>query len=215
MKKRSGDPSEAGTTQHLLTHYPKNVHCVACRQAKVTNVRFTRRTKPREIKEEDARFGKHVTADTIVLKNIKDRGIGGETNVIVFYDLYSGWIDCIPVRSRHTEETVRAINQFKGPDDILGELYTDQAGEFGKACAVIGACNGTATPGMPRTNGIAESRVKEVLSGARVLLRQAGLEAKWWPYAVRAYCIHKNLRDCQGKIRSMHSSPVESPMGII
>ena len=165
MKERSGDPSEAGTTQHLLTHCPKNVHCVACRQAKVTNVRFTRRTKPREIKEEDAKFGKHVTADTIVLRNLKDRGIGGETNAIVFYDLYSGWIDCIPVRSRNTEETVRAINQFKGPGNILGELYTDQAGEFGKACALIGACNGTATPGMPRTNGIAESRVKEVLSG--------------------------------------------------
>ena len=50
---------------------------------------------------------------------------------------------------------------------------------------------------MPRTNGIAESRVKEVLSGARVLLRQAGLEAKWWPYAVRAYCIHKNMRESE------------------
>ena len=167
MRKRSGDPNEAGTTQHLLTHYPKNIHCVACRQAKVTNVRFTRRAKPREVKEGDAKFGRRVTADTIVLRNLKDRGIGGETNAIVFYDLYSGWIDCIPVRSRVTEETVRAINQFKGPDDILGELYTDQAGEFSKACGIIGACNGTATPNMPRTNGIAESRVKEVLSGAR------------------------------------------------
>ena len=197
MKKRSGDPNEAGTTQHLLTHFPKNIHCVACRQAKVTNVRFTRRAKPREVKEGDAKFGKRVTADTIVLRNLKDRGIGGETNAIVFYDLYSGWIDCIPVRSRVTEDTVRAINQFKGPNDILGELYTDQAGEFSKACGIIGACNGTATPGMPRTNGIAESRVKEVLSGARVLLRQAGLEAKWWPYAVRAYCLHKNMRESE------------------
>ena len=183
MRKRSGDPNEAGTTQDLLTHYRKNIHCVACRQAKVTNGRFTRRTKPRETREEDAKFGRRVTADTIVLRNLKDRGIGGETNATVFYDLYSGWIDCIPVRSRVTEETVQAINQFKG--------------QFSKACAIIGACNGTATPGMPRTNGIADSRVKEVLSGARVLLRQAGLEAKWWPYAVRAYCLHKNLRESE------------------
>ena len=53
-------------------------------------MRFTRRAKPREIKEGDAKFGKRVTADTIVLRNLKDRGIGGETNAIVFYDLYSG-----------------------------------------------------------------------------------------------------------------------------
>ncbi len=199
MKKRSGDRDEAHTTQHLLTHFPKNVHCVACRQSKVTNVRFTRRKKPREITEDQAKFGKRVTADTIVLRNAKDRGINGETNAIVFYDLFTGWIDCIPVRNRTTEETVRAVNQFKGPDDILGELYTDQAGEFSKACAIIGACNGTATPGMPRTNGIAESRVKEVLCGARVILRQAGLEAKWWPYAVKAYCLHKNMRESENE----------------
>ena len=51
---------------------------------------------------------------------------------------------------------------------------------------------------MPRTNGIAESKVKEVIRGARVLLRQAGLEAKWWPYAVRAYCFHQNCANRDG-----------------
>ena len=41
------------------------------------------------------------------------------------------------------------------------------------------------TPGMPRTNAIADSTVELVLHVARVALRQAGLEAKFWPYACR------------------------------
>ena len=41
------------------------------------------------------------------------------------------------------------------------------------------------TPGMPGTNGIADSKVELVLHGARFALRQAGLEAKFWPYACR------------------------------
>ena len=116
LKRRSGDPNEATTTQHLLTHFPKNIHCVSCRQAKVTNVRFTRRKKPRETSEDQAKFGKRVTADTIVLRNPKDRGINGETNAIVFYDLHTGWIECVPVRSRETSETVRAINHYNSED---------------------------------------------------------------------------------------------------
>ena len=41
-RRRRSDKDEANTTMHLLAHSPKNVHCIACRQAKVTNVRFTR-----------------------------------------------------------------------------------------------------------------------------------------------------------------------------
>ena len=60
---------------------------------------------------------------------------------------------------------------------------------------------------MPRTNGIAENKVKEIIRGARVLLRQAGLEAKWWPYAVRTYCFHQNCQDRDGM------SPYEKRFG--
>ena len=195
-RKRRSDKDEARSTSHLLAHFPKNIHCIACRQAKVTNVRFNR--KEREFMSEARAFGDRVTADTIVLKGTRDRGVHGETNAIVFFDLATGWIDCIPVKPRHTDETVRAITQFQGPESYIKQLYTDQAPEFDKACGKVGTCNATSTPGMPRTNGIAECKVKEVIRGARVLLRQAGLEAKWWPYAVRAYCFHQNCDDRDG-----------------
>ena len=193
-RKRRSDKDEARSTSHLLAHSPKNIYCIACRQAKVTNVRFNR--KEREFVSEAKAFGDRVTADTIPLKGTRDRGVQGETNAVVFFDLATGWIDCIPVKSRHTDETVRAITQFQGPESYIKQLYTDQAPEFDKACGKVGTCNATSTPGMPRTNGIAECKVKEVIRGARVLLRQAGLEAKWWPYAVRAHCFHQN---CDGR----------------
>ena len=157
-------------------------------------------------------FGDRVTADTIVLKGTRDRGVHGETNAIVFFDLATGWIDCIPVKSRHTDETVRAITQFQGPESYIKQLYTDQAPEFDKACGKVGTCNATSTPGMPKTNGIAECKVKEVIRGARVLLRQAGLEAKWWPYAVRAYCFHRNCDDRDGPSLHMKRDTVRGWM---
>ena len=76
-RRRRSDRDEANTTMHLLAHSPKNVHCIACRQAKVTNVRFTR--GDHEFIQFAKEFGDRVTADTIVLRNAKDRGVHGGT----------------------------------------------------------------------------------------------------------------------------------------
>ena len=204
-RRRRSDKDEANTTMHLLALSPKNVHCIACRQAKVTNVRFTR--GDHEFIQFAKEFGDRATADTIVLRSAKDRGIHGETNAIVLFDFATGWLDCIPVKSRNTDEAVRAINAFRGPEVRIKQLYTDKAPEFGLACSKLGTCSATATPGMPRTNGIAENKVKEIIRGARVLLRQAGLEARWWPFAVRTYCFHQNCQSRDGE------SPYEKRFG--
>ncbi|CAE7222918.1 GABBR2 [Symbiodinium sp. CCMP2592] len=52
---------------------------------------------------------------------------------------------------------------------------------------------------MPRTNAIAESKVKLVLHGARVALRQAGLSAKFWPYACKHFCHARNIELREGQ----------------
>ena len=155
-RRRRSDKDEANTTMHLLAHSPKNVHCIACRQAKVTNVRFTR--GDHEFIQFAKEFGDRATADTIVLRNAKDRGIHCETNAIVLFDFATGWLDCVPVKSRNTDEAVRAINIFRGPEARVKQLYTDKAPEFGLPCSKLGTCSATAAPGMPRTNGIAENK---------------------------------------------------------
>ncbi|CAE7489013.1 RE2, partial [Symbiodinium natans] len=188
-------PEYAKSAEHLLTHLPKNMHCVACRQGKAINVPFNR---GEGITDKGAeKFGERVTADTIVLRSNKDKGIRGENNAIVMFDFKTQWIHCTPVKSRGTDEFVRAINEFRGPDMVV-HLYADGAGEFSKACDVIGTCRATSTPGLPRTNSIAELKVKEVIYGGRVLLRQAGLEPKWWPYAVQTFCFHRNVQQVDG-----------------
>ena len=48
---------------------------------------------------------------------------------------------------------------------------------------------------MPKTNGVIENKVKLVLHGARVLLRQAGFEPRWWPFAVRHFSMARNIEN--------------------
>ena len=48
---------------------------------------------------------------------------------------------------------------------------------------------------MPKTNGLIENKVKLVLHGARVLLRQAGFEPRWWPFAVRHFSMARNIEN--------------------
>ena len=60
------------------------------------------------------------------------------TNAIVLFDFATGWLDCIPVKSRNTDEAVRAINIFRGPEARIKQLYADKAPEFGLACSKLG-----------------------------------------------------------------------------
>ena len=74
-------------------------------------------------------------------------------------------------------------------------VYSDQAPELKEAVSAIGATHRLSTPGMPKTNGLIENKVKLVLHGARVLLRQAGFEPRWWPFAVRHFAMARNIEN--------------------
>eukprot|EP00975_Prorocentrum_lima_P038413 8074703-Prorocentrum_lima.AAC.1 len=47
-------------------------------------------------------------------------------------------------------------------------------------------------PVMPRNNSWVECANRTVLEGARCLLLQAGLLSRFWPYAVRHFCLARN-----------------------
>ena len=133
-------------------------------------------------------FGQHVTADTIVLRGLLD-GVGNMNNAIVFFDFGTGWIACEPVHTRSEEDTLTAFHRFIGPGKKVESFYSDNAPELvAVAETKLGWTSDTSTPGMPRDNSIAESKVKLVINGARSLLLQAGLPSKYWPYATQAFC---------------------------
>ena len=116
-----------------------------------------------------------MTADTIVLRGLKDRGVGNKNNAIVFFDCGTGWNSCHPVQSRSDEDTLAAFQNFIRSEQKVQKFYSDSAPELVSAATKLGWTFDTSTPGMPRTNAIAESKVKLIVNGSRCLLLQAGL----------------------------------------
>ena len=74
-------------------------------------------------------------------------------------------------------------------------VYSDQAPELKSAVTTLGALHRLSTPGMPKTNGLIENKVKLVLHETRVLLRQAGFEPRRWPFAVRHFSMARNIEN--------------------
>jgi len=178
--------AEAKTTKHLLTHLPKNPFCSTCIRAKMENAKS--KQKGGVAAHGFTEFGQHVTADTIVLHGIKDRGVGNKSNAIVMFDFGTGWTSCHPVKSRSEEDTMEAFREFVGPKDKVHSFYSDGAPEIIACAKAMKWHSDTSTPGVPRNNSIAESKVKLVINGTRCLLLQAGLPSKFWPFASQAFC---------------------------
>ena len=184
--------ADAKTLRHMLTHLPKNPYCPHCQRAKMENVKLRR--KGGAAAHDVVSFGDLTTADTMVLRGLKDRGFHGEADAIVFYDLATDYLEVLPVQSRSRSNTLEAFRRFAG-GQTLKLVYSDQAPELKNAVTTLGALHRLSTPGMPKTNGLIENKVKLVLHGARVLLRQAGFEPRWWPFAVRHFSMARNIEN--------------------
>jgi hypothetical protein len=142
-------------------------------------------------------FGENVTADHVVI-NEHDEGVDGERAALVILDRGTGWIDCYPVADKTAEESVRALGDFVGPTVEAANFYSDNSPELIRAARDLSWVHGTATPGRPATNGVAERAVRSVLEGTRTVLEQAGLPHKFWPYACRHWCFSHNVQTREG-----------------
>ena len=177
--------AEAKSVTHMLAHLPKNPFCSVCQRAKLENAKSYKHGGVSAHKYES--FGDHVTGDTIVLHGLKDRGVGNKNNAIVMFDFGTGWTSCHPVTSRSEEDTLFAFREFVGPKDKILSFYSDGAPEIMSCAKTMLWTSDTSTPGMPRTNAIAESKVKLVINGSRSLLLQAGLPSRFWHYAAKHF----------------------------
>ena len=81
-----------------------------------------------------------------------------------------------------------------GPYQRIKYAYTDDSSALKAAVRQLGTPFDFSTPGRPKTTGVAERQVKEVIFGTRTLLRQAGLPDSVWPYAMRAFCFGRNIK---------------------
>ena len=182
----------AGSIQHLMTHYPKSPWCPACVRAKMTDVHTPRVADPKSKAKKPEKFGQHITGDYISsYRDKKDWGIDGQKSTLVLYDAATGWLDAFPMTTKVTEKVRSSMCDFAGEESVT-YFYSDGERDLISAARSLGWKGDTSTPHRPQSNGIAEEKVKRVLYSARALLENAGLEPKWWPYAVKAYCMGHN-----------------------
>ena len=182
---------EAMSLDHLMDHYPKNKFCKACQCGKIQSQQ-SRRSKglgppPKE-------FGDQVTADHIISRSARSESITGALDSLLIYDRATRWIDCYPVRSQGANDVYNRFLQFIGPWQKVKYVYTDDSAALKAALAELKICNDSSVLGQPKTNGIAERQVKEVVHGIRTILFKAGLPNCFWPYAMRHFCFARNIK---------------------
>ena len=87
---------------------------------------------------------------------------------------------------------------WRGPNEEYQYFYTDNSLELTKAMQSIGphatsVQHDTSLPYRPTTNSEIEAVYRFVLEGTRCILIQAGLPSPFWPYAVRYFCLSRNV----------------------
>ena len=142
------------------------------------------------------------------------KSLTGHLNALMFYDRGTQWIESFPTKTLGATEVYNLINAFEAPKEAIEYAYCDDSAAIKKALKMHRIQYDTSTPGQPKTNGIAERYVQEVINGTRALLSNAGLPASFWPYAMRAWCFGHNtsesgLRSSPWKQR--HGKKFEGP----
>ena len=164
---------EAVSVEHLLLHATKNPHCPQRMQA------FGQRTPNRRRKPVTAfeKFGDMITLDHVDTSAEDIRSFAGDKHLLVIYDLATGSLGAYPVQTKGAEEALMALRHFAGCDEVK-QVYSDRAPALVKAVAQMTRpppIHTTSIPGVPQTNSIAESRVRIMVRGMRVMLLSAGL----------------------------------------
>ena len=91
-------------------------------------------------------LGAKCTADHLYAIGVKHKGLDGSQYAVVIYDLGTNWLEVCPVCERSALDAQRALMQFAGPDQAIGQFYSDNAKELKKAAALLSWCHPTNTP---------------------------------------------------------------------
>ena len=101
-------------------------------------------------------------------------------------------------RGESAGEAYRALEDFAGPKAVVRSFYSDNSPELIRAAKDLAWIHGTATPGRPATNGVAERAVRSVLDGTRTILENAEMPLQYWTLASRHWCFSHNIETRDG-----------------
>lgn len=133
----------------------------------------------------------HANANALI-----HNGLFGERELLVLSDVATGFLGAYPVGSKDADRVTISLVHF-----LANVFHTDRAPEF--IMAVRNLPGGPSphrmgVPGVPQTDGVAESLIKQVIRGMRALLYQAGLPHCWWPFAARCFAALHNFSSDRG-----------------
>ncbi len=148
------------------------------------------------------KFGEQVTGDHFInggREDEEDHNFPCDTVAVVLYDRGTRFLAVYPKSAKDTANTVAAMQHFAGPRDKVQSFYCDNAPELISAATSLKWRLGTATTGMPQTNGVAENCVRRCKEGGGCAIVQSGLNpSKFWPYAGEHFCFANNIAIVNG-----------------
>ena len=117
--------AEAASTEHQLTHRPKNPFCPICQRAKMYAPQ-ARKTGGSSTIYSKA-FADHITVDHIITADAKDYGFQEETVAHVVKDVYSKFRYVCPSKTKSGEQCHEDMLHFLGVDDEVKVIYSENA----------------------------------------------------------------------------------------
>ena len=96
-----------------------------------------------------------------------------------------------PAARKTAAQMQQDILQFTGGARVQ-RWYSDGADEIHAACTELGIRHDIAEPNRHESNGVIERTNRTVIEGARTILYHSGLPYKYWPEAMRYFCVSYN-----------------------
>ena len=106
----------------------------------------------------------------------------------MIFDRHSNWLHAGPVKTKSARHAYDQFLRFAGREKIRC-VYTDGSKELKSCCKKHRMGQEVSDPGIPQSNGLAESIVRVEVEGARTPLSNAGMP----PFHARGSCIRKHI----------------------
>ena len=184
---------------HLALHLPKCKGCSGCDMGKTLKSNSRRRKRPKVfVSPPDATtqpFGAMVHLDTIAMEPNSEASQAARYCLNV-HDERTSFRMAFPSHKRDAGSVVDAMHRFDDDCKVIRHRWTDAAHEFISATGRIRAQRPLAhymsAPYRPQASGRAERSNRLMIEGTRCFLLQAAFGERWWPLAIKLWCMNYN-----------------------
>ena len=183
---------------HKLLRSPKLSYCPICNESKIQwarcpnreNSRAARASReqsrasdtsdgdvemPQDVHPPAVKFGDLCTCGYLIVTDVSDISVDGDTAALVIQDQACQLIECHPAAKKSGEHTLQAFKFFTKNDKDVKRLYSDGSQEIAFAARKCSKRHDASTPQRLETNGEVERAIRRVCEGARCSLLQSGL----------------------------------------